>query len=347
MQRRCEMKNWILTAGILWLLPFPAFATNVYECPIGSCCDAGIAVSCGDMYCPRTKMTCAEKLACPTGRTCVNGQITAGCAAGTYLKNPADVACTPCEVGHKCPGGEKLGCEGLYEYQDEAGKAECKSCPGNQIAKTGKTACSAGIQSAPVSLHTGNHTLHPGVYSFEISGGGGGSGSTTCSNCGKNLYGSSQPGGRAERKTFPLYIVTDTSVTVSVGLGGSGGKDGQNGDVGCSYNCTVPQACNKGQDGGSTTVTLGANTTPLHSVAGGTGGQGKTWLIEQNGGTGFADLRAAEDAPACKVDEIYCGSAGGAAIIQNKPNSQKHEYWSDGNTGAVGYVRYTKLEPEN
>jgi hypothetical protein len=268
-----------------------------------------------------------------------------------HVANEGDEACTTCPAGSKCPNGIKIPCytEGIFSYQDLTGQSACKQCQAAaQVATVDGTGCTAGMRGALEPLFS-NRWLAPGVYMFDISGGGGGSGATTCSNCGN--YGSSQPGGRGERKQFTVLIRFPTVIGILIGRGGGGGHNGnnsrQNDTAGtidaewyrtnsCTYSCTQAVACNNGSDGGTTTVTINGIA---YSAAGGFGGKGKTWLINNTGGS-FADIKAPNHAYACAANPANCGAMGGQAVIQDKPNSRQHSYWSDGYAGESGYVHY-------
>jgi hypothetical protein len=348
------MKNRISIAVFLGFLPSATLATNRYICPAGSCCEDGLVKPCGPngtKYCPEEGTVCGRELDCPAGRTCVDGQVSGNCQDGMYIVGES-VACTPCPAGSKCAGGTKTDCavEGIFSFQDQGGQSACKQCANNQVGNLAGTGCTDGTLGT-METPSGNRVLSPGVYNFEISGGGGGSGSTTCSNCGK--YGSSQPGGYGERKKFTVSVLAETTAVISTGAAGGGGHNGNtsrgNDTEGtidtewyrtnsCTYSCTQSVDCNNGSDGGTTTVTIDGTA---YSAAGGHGGKGKTWLVNENGGS-FADMKAATHAPACAANPDDCGSAGGRGVVQDTSNG--HSYWSDGYAGDAGYVRYWKLE---
>lgn len=120
-------------------------AKACHKCPTGHFCEGGGA-----------------KEACPARTHNNNTESTAAsacafCPAGTFTDSEGQAVCTPCPVGHYCPGGSagmeahkggKVPCPRGY-YQDETGWSQCVQCPismyQDQEGQTGCTRCDGEV----------------------------------------------------------------------------------------------------------------------------------------------------------------------------------------------------------
>jgi hypothetical protein len=171
-----------------------------------------------------------------------------------------------------------------------AGATVCTDCPSGQVSGSASDKCIPG-RLTHYGTYYGSFFLPPGMYKFEIAGGGGGAGASTCDNCGGRGW--SQAGGNGEMIDTGIIIIgawpynvwdTSTYVKVILGQGGQGGYGNDPNDAifsgngnKCHFTCKYRAKCHSGNSGGNTAVSVNGRTWV---ASGGPGGEGKEWLTK-------------------------------------------------------------------